>query len=110
MIFKTAVWAAAAFLLTACETEGTYDRYPVADQLYTLKSGIAAHRVDDDSLYYFNASIDSPSIHRLFSPAEGERIVWTQVGPEAAAPTRLFVLTEPSDPRDTDLDERLDQR
>jgi len=43
----------------------------------------------------------------LFTPATGERISWFEAGPEPSAPEALFVLTEPEDPRDAEVDERL---
>ena len=104
----TAGWIAAILVsLLGCEPEGIYEDTVLTGGIVTLKNGISIHRLDEDSLYYFDASIDEPKLSKLFSPADGESIIWTKAGPEATAPTQLFVLTAPTDPRNTSIEERL---
>jgi hypothetical protein len=90
-----------------CAADDLYDWQPQAGDVHTLKNGIAVHETGRDAIYYLDARIDKPSLKRLFAPDEDERIVWSAPGPEAEAPTQLFVMTAPADERNTTLDERL---
>lgn len=93
--------------LTGCERDGIYETTPSIGNIQTLENGIAISRTDQNKIYYFDADMDDPKLSEIFSPKTGESIVWTKPGPEAEVPTELFVLTAPSNLRDTSTDERL---
>lgn len=95
------------FALSGCEIDGLYDQNLSAGNIQTLKSGIAIQRYSPDGIYYLDGNLKGPKLSNIFTPEAGEAIIWTKTGPEAEAPTQLFVLTAPKNVRDNAIDERL---
>jgi hypothetical protein len=106
-VMYTATLVALLTMATGCEVDDLYDNEAIVGTVATLTNGIAIHRTDANKIFYLDANLKKPTLTELFTPADGEQIVWLKAGPEPDQPSALFVLTAPEDQRNTKIDERL---
>ncbi len=99
-----------AFVVHCSDEPISSPPYPYGDSdksIQALSNGIAIHRWENDTLYYLSGNLKNPQFKTLFEPNEDERIAWFEVGPVPSNPQQLFVLTTPSNTRNTSQKPRL---